>query len=103
MSLLGFTRFEAISPDKDGELDLDVIRASLAETVTWLLRSKTVAKVSFFPSRPRRWIDGSRVPASRIGDGSSWRAGEHGPLSAIAPKTGFPDWPMSCSTLSRTC
>ena len=28
VSLLGFTRFEAVSPDKDGELDLDVIRAS---------------------------------------------------------------------------
>ena len=36
VSLLGFTRFEAISPDKDGELDLDVITASLAETITWL-------------------------------------------------------------------
>lgn len=36
VSLLGFTRFEAFSPDKDGELDLDVIRASLAETITWL-------------------------------------------------------------------
>ena len=36
VSLLGFTRFEAINPDRDGELDLDVIRASLAETITWL-------------------------------------------------------------------
>ena len=34
VSLLGFTRFEATSPDKDGELDLDVARAALAETVT---------------------------------------------------------------------
>ena len=36
VSLLGFTRFEAANPDKDGELDLDVIRASLAETINWL-------------------------------------------------------------------
>ncbi len=36
VALLGFTRFEAISPDKDGELDYQVIRASLAETPTWL-------------------------------------------------------------------
>ena len=36
VSLLGFTRFEAINPDRDGELDLDVMRASLAETITWL-------------------------------------------------------------------
>ena len=34
VSLLGFTRFEAINPDRDGELDLDVMRASLAETIT---------------------------------------------------------------------
>ena len=34
VSLLGFTRFEAVSPDKDGELDLDVVQASLAETIT---------------------------------------------------------------------
>ena len=36
VSLLGFTRFEAVNPDKDGELDLHVIRASLAEAITWL-------------------------------------------------------------------
>ncbi|MCY4673801.1 MAG: DUF1998 domain-containing protein [Bacteroidetes bacterium] len=36
VALLGFTRFEATTPDKDGELDLNVIRASLADEVTWL-------------------------------------------------------------------
>ena len=36
VSLLGFTRFEAVNPDRDGELDLEVIRASLAESITWL-------------------------------------------------------------------
>ena len=36
VALTGFTRLEAMSPDKDGELDLEVIRASLAETITWL-------------------------------------------------------------------
>ena len=35
-SLLGFTRLESVSPDKDGELDLEVERAALAETITWL-------------------------------------------------------------------
>ena len=35
-SLLGFTRLESINPGIDGELDLDVARASLAETITWL-------------------------------------------------------------------
>ena len=35
-SLLGFTRLEAVSPDTNGELDLEVERAALAETITWL-------------------------------------------------------------------
>lgn len=33
---VGFTRFEAISPDIDGELEMGVRRASLAREVTWL-------------------------------------------------------------------
>ena len=36
VSLLGFTRFESSNPDRDGELDLEVIRASLADSITWL-------------------------------------------------------------------
>lgn len=33
---VGFTRFEAISPDIDGELEMGVRRASLAREVSWL-------------------------------------------------------------------
>jgi hypothetical protein len=33
---VGFTRFEAISPDIDGELEMGVRRASLAREITWL-------------------------------------------------------------------
>ena len=33
---VGFTRFEAISPDIDGELEMGVKRASLAREITWL-------------------------------------------------------------------
>jgi hypothetical protein len=33
---VGFTRFEAIAPDVDGELDVGVTRASLAQEVKWL-------------------------------------------------------------------
>jgi hypothetical protein len=33
---VGFTRFDALGPDEDGELDLSVERASLARAVTWL-------------------------------------------------------------------
>jgi len=33
---VGFTRFEAVSPDIDGELEIGVRRASLAREITWL-------------------------------------------------------------------
>ena len=59
VSLLGFTRFEAISPDKDGELDLDVIRASLAETITWLPAVENRGEgvfLSFRTEQVERWL-----------------------------------------------
>lgn len=36
MAQVGFTRFEAVSPDIDGELEMGVRRASLAREITWL-------------------------------------------------------------------
>lgn len=36
MAQVGFTRFEAVSPDIDGELEIGVRRASLARETTWL-------------------------------------------------------------------
>ena len=36
VALAGFTRFEAVSPGIDGELDIGVQRAALAREVTWL-------------------------------------------------------------------
>ena len=36
MAQVGFTRFEAVSPDIDGELDVGVRRAPLAEDIAWL-------------------------------------------------------------------
>lgn len=36
VALLGFTRFEAHSPDTEGELELDVRRAPLARETTWI-------------------------------------------------------------------
>ena len=59
VSLLGFTRFEATSPDKDGELDLDVARAALAETVTWLPTVENRGEglfVSFRADAMERWL-----------------------------------------------
>jgi hypothetical protein len=36
MALVGFTRFEAASPDTDGELEIGVRRAALAQEISWL-------------------------------------------------------------------
>lgn len=36
MALVGFTRFEAASPDTEGELEIGVRRAALAQDITWL-------------------------------------------------------------------
>ena len=36
VALAGFTRFEAVSPGIDGELDMGVQRAALAREITWL-------------------------------------------------------------------
>lgn len=66
MSLLGFTRFEAVNPDKDGELDLDVVPAALAETVTWLPAVENRGEgvfVSFKPEEVRRWLSRPGVQA----------------------------------------
>jgi hypothetical protein len=35
-ALLGFTRFEPLAPDTEGELDIDVRRADLARDLTWV-------------------------------------------------------------------
>jgi len=35
-ALVGFTRFEAMAPDQEGELEMGVRRAALAREVTWL-------------------------------------------------------------------
>ena len=66
VSLLGFTRFEANNPDKDGELDLDVMRASLAETITWLPTVENRGEgvfVSFKQDAIERWSERDAVRA----------------------------------------
>ena len=77
VSLLGFTRFEAISPDKDGELDLDVVRASLAETITWLPAVENRGEgvfVSFKPDEVERWLARPGVQARGRKIDAGWKA-----------------------------
>lgn len=77
VSLLGFTRFEAISPDKNGELDLDVVRASLAETIEWLPAVENRGEgifVSFKPDRIDRWLGRPGVQARARQIDAGWTA-----------------------------
>ena len=90
VSLLGFTRFEAISPDKDGELDLDVIRASLAEAITWLPAVENRGEgvfMSFRSEGVERWLARSGVQerGRQLLEGwRAWAAERH------RPEGGFP-------------
>ena len=90
VSLLGFTRFEAISPDKDGELDLDVIRASLAETITWLPAVENRGEgifLSFKAEEVERWLERPGVQdrgRQFLESWRTWAAERH------RPEDGFP-------------
>ena len=77
VSLLGFTRFEAVSPNKDGELDLDVKRAALAEMITWLPAIENRGEgvfVSFKADEVERWLSRSDVQERSRQIESSWKA-----------------------------
>ena len=90
VALLGFTRFEASSPDKDGELDLEVARASLAETITWLPAIENRGEgvfLSFRTEEIERWLarPGVRERGRVINEG--WRAWA---AERQRPEDGFP-------------
>ena len=93
VALLGFTRFEAVSPDIDGELDIDVQRAALAETVSWLPAIENRGEgvfVSFKPQAVQRWLarPGVQCRGNLIADG--WRAWAE---ERHRPKKDFPGLP----------
>ena len=59
VALLGFTRFEATTPNKDGELDLNVSRASLADEITWLPATENRGEgvfISFGNDQIQKWL-----------------------------------------------
>ena len=76
VSLLGFTRFESINPDRDGELDLDVIRASLAESITWLPTIENRGEgvfISFKTDDMERWSNRPGVLARGMVLEAGWQ------------------------------
>ncbi len=93
VALLGFTRFEAVGPDKDGELDLDVMRASLAETIEWLPAIENRGEgvfLSLDPERVKSWLDrpGVQARGQRIHNGWKVWAAER-----KRPENTFPGLP----------
>ena len=93
VSLLGFTRFEAIGPDKDGELDLDVARAALAETITWLPAVENRGEgvfVSFRADAVERWLARSEVQERGRRIEAGWKTWAR---ERQRPEEGFPGLP----------
>ncbi len=92
-ALLGFTRFEAKNPDKDGELDLDVTTAALAETITWLPTIENRGEGIFLSIRTdsvQEWLarTGVRKRGQDIEEGWQAWASKRG-----RPLDGFPGLP----------
>ncbi len=102
VSLLGFTRFEAISPDTNGELDLEVARASLAETITWLPAVENRGEGVFLSFRTEE-IEKWRARAGVRRRGQSIEEGWHSWASERGrPPEGFPGLPyMMLHSLSH--
>ena len=66
---LGFTRFEAAMPDIEGELSLDLRRASLAQEVSWLPAVENHGEgvfVSFTPNALDDWSKRKEVVARSL-------------------------------------
>jgi hypothetical protein len=63
---VGFTRFEAASPDIEGELEMGVRRASLAREITWLPAVENKGEGIFIHLRKgqvENWLAGTEVQA----------------------------------------
>ena len=90
VALLGFTRFESISPDKDGELDFEVQRAALDESITWLPAYENRGEgvfVSFNKEAIETWMARSEVRARGATLEAAWQqwASERGAGSVFFP------------------
>lgn len=83
MAQVGFTRFEAVSPDIDGELEIGVRRALLAREITWLPAIENRGEGVFIQFRKeavQQWVAREDVIArgTRLLNGyQAWKT-EHG-------------------------
>lgn len=65
---VGFTRFEAIAPDTDGELDIGVERAALGEQTNWLPATENRGEgifIGFRRQKIQQWLQNPAVAERR--------------------------------------
>lgn len=80
---VGFTRFEAVSPDIDGELEMGVRRASLAREISWLPAVENRGEgvfIQFRTDRVKEWLAREDVMARgrRLLNGyEAWKSEHH--------------------------
>jgi hypothetical protein len=83
LALVGFTRFEALTPDIDGEYDTDVRRADLAQEPKWFPAVENRGEGIFILLRPEavdEWLERPAVTArldSLAGGHARWLEGRH--------------------------
>ncbi|QEG00164.1 hypothetical protein Mal15_42330 [Stieleria maiorica] len=82
MAQVGFTRFEAVSPDIDGELEMGVRRASLAREISWLPAIENRGEgvfIQFNSEAVQNWVarDEVRARGERLLAGYEAWKGEH--------------------------
>src|SRR6202521_514462 len=106
VALVGFTRFEAVTPDIDGEYDSDVERADLALEPTWFPAVENRGEGIFFSSAPPRWTNGSSAKRSS-GGSTTWSRGTVAGSPSVALRAKrrgpFPAAPPFSSTRFPTC
>ncbi|QDT79201.1 hypothetical protein Mal35_26560 [Gimesia maris] len=95
MAQVGFTRFEAVSPDIDGELEIGVRRAALAREITWLPAVENRGEgifIQFSSDAVEKWVARVDVIArgTRLLAGyDAWKAEHHGATKKFVERGGL--------------
>jgi hypothetical protein len=93
---VGFTRFEAVSPDIDGELEIGVSRAELAREVSWLPAIENRGEgifIQFKKAHVEQWAARSEVlqrGALLMGGYEQWKADRKGNGKKFVETGGLP-------------
>jgi hypothetical protein len=91
-ALLGFTRFEPLAPDTEGELDMDVRRADLARELSWVPAVENKGEgvfIQFRKSAIQEWMKrpavGARLMQLKRGF-DAWKGEHHGSNRDFRPE-----------------